>query len=155
AVFSNKNVLDGLNGINIVAADADSAGRQGIAVATGGANEGGTAFGNRVVIAKNRTAGGLALPFGPPLTYFAGSDPLFLAVADFSGSGRLDIAVGNSSLSALTILTNTTPIITRPLAVGTILDDDNFVSLGITGNPFPEKGGVATVTATLAAAANR
>jgi hypothetical protein len=65
---------------------------------------------NTVSVLMNQTAPGSAfVSFAPQQAFTVNSDPRGIAVGDFNGDGRPDIAVGMYSGSSVSILTNTTP----------------------------------------------
>jgi hypothetical protein len=81
----------------------------------------------------NTTAAGSATPsFAPRQDFATGTKPDFVAIADYSGDGTLDLAVANFRSNTVSVLLNTTGpsvSITRAVAVGTILDDDSPASI--------------------------
>jgi hypothetical protein len=63
-----------------------------------------------VSVLLNTTAPGAAVPsFAPQVSYDVGGEPLSVALGDLTGSGRLDIVVGNDASGSVSVLTNTTP----------------------------------------------
>jgi hypothetical protein len=87
-----------------VAADLNGDGRPDLAVATAGSNS--------VPVLLNTTpAGSATASFAAPQTFAVGTDPESLAVADFNGDGRPDLAAanaGNGLGTTVSVLLNTT-----------------------------------------------
>ena len=75
-------------------ADVNGDGRPDIAAANAGDNT--------ITILRGDGAGGFAAASGSP--FAAGTTPVSLAVADFDGDGRQDLAVANIGGSAVTVL---------------------------------------------------
>ena len=78
----------------VAVADVNGDGKQDIAAANAGDNT--------VTILRGDGAGGFAVASGSP--FAAGTTPVALAVADFDGDGRQDVAVANIGGSAVTVL---------------------------------------------------
>jgi hypothetical protein len=51
-----------------------------------------------------------AVDFTPQQTFATGSRPLAVAVGDFNGDGKPDLAIANSSTNTVSVLLNTTPV---------------------------------------------
>jgi hypothetical protein len=47
--------------------------------------------------------------FAPAVSFFTGTEPISVAVGDFNGDGKPDLAVANASSNAVSVLLNTTP----------------------------------------------
>jgi hypothetical protein len=61
---------------------------------------------NDVTVLENTRAGG-AFTFASPVSFSAGYGPLSVAVGDFNGDGRPDLATANSSLGSVKVILNT------------------------------------------------
>ncbi|HEX3447493.1 MAG TPA: FG-GAP-like repeat-containing protein [Isosphaeraceae bacterium] len=92
---------------------------------------------NSVSVLQNTTGlGAVALSFAAKQDFATGTEPASIALADFSGDGKNDLAVANFSSNTVSVLLNTagpTVAITRATAVGTILDDDSPASVAPAG----------------------
>jgi hypothetical protein len=65
---------------------------------------------NTVSVLVNRTETGSSHPdFAPALDFATGANPFSVAVGDFTGDGRLDLAVANASSNTVSLLLNRTP----------------------------------------------
>jgi hypothetical protein len=84
----------------IVAADFNGDGRPDLAVVHGG--------GPVTVLLNTTAAGSGTASYSVPQTFAVGNDPRFMAVGDFNGDGRPDLAVVNSG-GSVSVLLNTTP----------------------------------------------
>jgi hypothetical protein len=47
--------------------------------------------------------------FAPAVSFFTGTEPISVAVGDFNGDGKPDLAVADASSNAVSVLLNTTP----------------------------------------------
>jgi hypothetical protein len=66
-------------------------------------------FPGTVSVMLNTTAPGAAAPtFAAPQSFAAGTEPWYVAVSDFNGDGRPDLAVGNAGSNTVSVLLNTT-----------------------------------------------
>ena len=83
-------------------ADFNGDGRPDLAVANNGSNT--------VSVLLNTTpAGAPFASFAAPQTFAVGLDPSSVAVGDFNGDGRPDLAVANDGDKTVSVLLNTTP----------------------------------------------
>jgi hypothetical protein len=65
---------------------------------------------NTVSVLVNRTETGSSRPdFAPAVDFATGTNPFSVAVGDFAGDGRLDLAVANASSNTVSLLLNRTP----------------------------------------------
>ncbi len=65
---------------------------------------------NTISVLLNTTAAGATIAsFGPRLSFAVGNEPRSVAVGDFNGDGRPDLAVANSDPNTVSVLVNTTP----------------------------------------------
>lgn len=55
--------------------------------------------------------------FQPPVTFATGSNPEFVAVGDFDGKGRLDLAVADNNASAISVLLQNGTVALSPSSV--------------------------------------
>jgi hypothetical protein len=89
------------NGTAIAAADFNGDGKPDLAVVNGG---------NTVSVLLNTTpTGSSTVSFAAPQTFAAGTTPTALAVADFNGDGKPDLAVANFDGNTVSVLLDTTP----------------------------------------------
>ncbi len=66
---------------------------------------------NNVSVLLNTTPSGATTPtFAPQQAFATGSSPRSVAVGDFNGDGRLDLAVANQGSNSVSVLLNTTPV---------------------------------------------
>jgi hypothetical protein len=88
---------------------------------------------NSVSWLQNTTGPGAMAPsFAAKQDFATGTDPVSVAVADFSGDVMIDLAIANFKSNTVSVLLNTegpTATITRAAAVGTIVDDDSPASI--------------------------
>ncbi len=113
------------NPSNITAADLDGDGKPDLI--TGVGNEGSIA-----VLKNNSTAGNILFDTG--VNYNTGNFDTFCAAGDFTGDGKLDIAVSNTLLSTISILKNKIGLIV-PLSFCPPTASDTLRS-GITGTVY-------------------
>ena len=86
---------------HVAAADVNGDGRPDLAVANSGDKT--------VSVLLDTTAVGAATPaFAAQQTFAAGSAPISVAVGDFSGDGRQDLAVATTGSATVSVLVNTT-----------------------------------------------
>jgi hypothetical protein len=65
---------------------------------------------NSVSVLLNTTPAGASTPtFAAPETFAVGANPISVAVADFNGDGRPDLAIANYNGGTVSVLLNTTP----------------------------------------------
>ena len=77
--------------------------------------------GTVTVLADTTVAGATTPSFAPAQVFTAGTDPSSVAVGDFNGDGKLDLASTNFSAGTVSVLTNSLPIaFAQSLATGTI-----------------------------------
>jgi hypothetical protein len=133
SVASTTAAAGGVAGIAV--ADFNLDGYADVATA-----DGGTSFlpGADDVTVVTGASGGTA---GNVLTEVVGSDPQAIAVADFNGDGKPDIAVANEGTGTVSILINNTAVV--PITV------TNMVTLS---SDSTAAGSAVTIMATLAAA---
>lgn len=95
-VFTGPHSLPSLNAQGIIVADVNHDGNADLIYTQSNANT--------VAVALSRGDG----TFDTPATYFAGNAPGSLAVADFNGDGKLDLAIttpgSSNNLSEITVL---------------------------------------------------
>jgi hypothetical protein len=87
------------------------------------------------------------------VNYAAGTSPVFVAVGDFNGVGKPDLAVTNLGSNNVTIFLNTTPGSAKPATSTTLTSSLNPSTLGqaitLTATVTPSAGsGLATGTVT-------
>ena len=93
-----------------------AAGDRPVAVAVGDFNGDGkldlavvNTFGDTVSVLLNTTApGSSTLSFAAQQTFATGAGPVFVAIADFNGDGRPDLAIANERDHTVSVLANTT-----------------------------------------------
>jgi FG-GAP-like repeat/Domain of unknown function (DUF4214)/FG-GAP repeat len=78
---------------------------------------------NSVSVLLNITAPGAATPsFAPRVDFTTGMNASSVAIADFNGDGRPDLAVANTNSNNVSVLLNMPETITTATAVGTIIE---------------------------------
>ena len=84
---------------SVATADFDGDGKLDIVVAK--------QFGDDVSVFRNTSAGPGSINFAPKLDFATAETPFWLAVGDFDGDGKPDIAVANATSNSVSILRNT------------------------------------------------
>jgi hypothetical protein len=100
--FAGQLTFDtgGANPTGVAVADFNSDGRADIAAINGGANT--------LSVLVNTAAAGGTPTFATTAGYLTGAGPGAVAVGDFNGDGRPDIAVGNTASNTVSVFLNTT-----------------------------------------------
>ncbi len=81
------------------------------------------------VLLNSTTLGASTPAFATKQDFDTGSDPVCVAVSDFNGDGKPDLAVANYSSSTVSVLLSLEAVITSGTATGTIEDDDAPASI--------------------------
>jgi hypothetical protein len=97
----------GTNPVAVAVGDLDGDGRPDVVVANEAANQGT----NGISVFLNRTPVGATTPsFAPRVDLATPADPISIAIADFNGDGKPDIAVSNWAADSISIFLNTTAV---------------------------------------------
>jgi len=117
--FASQQAFDtgGANPTGVAVADFNGDGRPDIAAINGGANT--------VSVLVNTTPAGATPTFTTTNGYLTGAGPGAVAVGDFNGDGRPDIAVANAASNTVSVLLNVTPF---GAAIPTFLGQYLFVA---------------------------
>jgi hypothetical protein len=111
-----------------------------------------------VSILLNTSVAGVASPsFVDHQDVATGSSPHGVALGDFNGDGRPDLAVANYYSGTTSVLLNTPATIANDLAIGTIINDDPVPSVQFTtaSQSASEGASTMTITAQLSAASSQ
>jgi len=101
--FASQQGFDtgGANPTGVAVADFNGDGRPDVAAINGGANT--------VSVLVNTTPAGATPTFTTTNGYLTGAGPGAVAVGDFNGDGRPDLAIANSASNTVSVLLNITP----------------------------------------------
>ena len=91
----------GLSPLSVAIGDLNGGGKPDLAVANSNSS-------TVSVLLNTTTAGGTALSFEPKVDFTTGSSPQSVAMGDFNGDGKLDLAVSNRGSASVSVLLNTT-----------------------------------------------
>jgi gliding motility-associated-like protein len=91
----------GGNVVDVAAADFDGDGFEDLAMGVAGASPSLTVMLNTGTRKKISTT-----QFASPVTFASGANPQYVAIADFDGDGKMDIAVGNNGSAFISVYRN-------------------------------------------------
>ena len=137
----------GSSPFSVAIGDLNGDGRPDVVVAN--SNE------DAVSVLLNTTTPGATTPsFAAKADFAVGISPLGVAIGDFNGDGRPDIAVADYNSNYVSVLLNAPETITQATAVVTIVESDPepTVSLASATQTVNENDGTFTVTVNLSAA---
>jgi hypothetical protein len=101
--FAQQTFADAGGPVSVAVADFNGDGKPDLVVANRDA-------GTVAVLLNTTPAGSGTASFAAGQLFFVGSGPLAVALGDFNGDGRPDLAVANSNDNTVSVLLNTTPV---------------------------------------------
>jgi hypothetical protein len=106
---ANKQIATGTSPIFVTTGDVNADGKLDLAVANFDSND--------VSLLLNSTGAGSPVPsFDAKQDFATGNSPLFIAVDDLNGDGKVDLAVANLNSSTVSVLLNTVEVSSAPSA---------------------------------------